>query len=382
MNEQPATSRRSLASGICPAQDIRRLIGDGVIHADRDIPESHIQPASLDLRLGTRAYRVRASFLPGPGDRVIDKVTALGMHEIDLSQGAVLEKECVYIVPLVESVRLPDDVSGIANPKSSTGRLDIFTRLITDGSDGVSAEFDRIRRGYHGPLFAEICPRAFSVKVAVGTRLNQLRLRRGEPTSSDVAMRVLNDTVGLSDQDMHGEAISGGVPFSVNLIGDDNDGLVGYRAKRHTGVIDLEKIAHYDQRDFWEPLYVRCGEGLILNPGDFYILASKEAVRVPQDHAAEMVAYDTLVGEFRVHYAGFFDPGFGVFEDNRQGTRAVLEVRSHEVPFMIEDGQVVGRLVYERLINVPDKIYGVGIGSNYARQALTLAKQFKSPDAN
>ncbi len=365
--------------GILPTQAIRTLIAEGIISSDKEIPESQIQPASLDLRLGDKAYRVRASFLPGPGARVMDTVATLGMHEIDLSEGAVLEKECVYIVPLEESVDLPPGLYGIANPKSSTGRLDIFTRLITDGAKDLPSEFDRIREGYRGPLYAEICPRAFAVKVIAGTRLNQLRLRRGAASSSDIAMRQLNNTVGLTDQNLSEQDISGGVPFSVNLSGENSDGLVGYRAKRHTGIIDLEKIAHYDWQDFWEPLYVRKSEGLILNPGDFYILASKEAVRVPNDHAAEMVAYDTLVGEFRVHYAGFFDPGFGVFDDGRPGTRAVLEVRSHDVPFVLEDGQVVGRLVYEPLTDIPDKVYGIDIGSNYASQALTLAKQFRTP---
>jgi len=380
MTDVEMKSPRREFTGICPAQEIRALIAQGVIKAGVEIPEEQIQPASLDLRLGSKAYRVRASFLPAGGVQVMDKVAALGMHEIDLSPGAVLERECVYIVPLEESVHLPDGLSGIANPKSSTGRLDIFTRLITNGAEDRASEFDRVRAGYTGPLYAEISPRAFSVKVTPGTRLNQLRLRYGEPSFSDSDMRRLNDSVALTDSGMGGQDIAGGVPFSVDLSGETKDGLIGYRAKRHTGVIDLAKIAHYDGRDFWEPLYVRSGEGLVLNPGDFYILASKEAVRVPMDHAAEMVAYDTLVGEFRVHYAGFFDPGFGVSDDGRAGTRAVLEVRSHEVPFVIDDGQIVGRLVYERLTDVPDKIYGAGIGSNYANQTLTLAKQFIKPD--
>jgi len=380
MEKHSSLSIATPDDGICPSQDIRRLISTGNIHADHMIPEDHIQPASLDLRLGAKAYRVRASFLPGKGTRVMERVAALGMHEIDLSEGAVLEKECVYIVPLCELLALPDGLSGVANPKSSTGRLDIFTRLITDGAADMPSEFDRVRDGYHGSLFAEICPRAFSVKVASGSRLNQLRLRRGSPSASDSAMRDLNDQIPLTDAVTDDLDISGGVPFSVDLSGENERGLVGYRAKRHTGVIDLSRIAHYEGQDFWEPLYVRRGEGLVLNPGDFYILASKESVRVPIDHAAEMVAYDTLVGEFRVHYAGFFDPGFGISSDARAGTRAVLEVRIHDVPFVIEHGQVVGRLVYERLTEVPDKIYGVDIGSNYANQALTLAKQFKTPD--
>ncbi len=368
--------------GVCPAQEINKLIADGVVQAGVRISEDQIQPASLDLRLGSRAYRVRASFLPGTGMRVMDKIISLGMHEIDLSQGAVLEKECVYIVPLEEALDLPKTMSGFANPKSSTGRLDIFTRLITDGADDNPSEFDRVRVGYKGPLYAEISPRAFSVKITSGARLNQLRFRYGNSSSSDMAMRNLNETVGLTDGDMRDHDIVGGVPFSVDLSGENSDGLVGYRAKRHTGVIDLAKIAHYDWRDFWEPLYVRDREGLVLNPGDFYILASKEAVRVPLDHAAEMAAYDTLVGEFRVHYAGFFDPGFGVFDDGRVGTRAVLEVRSHDVPFLIEDGQIVGRLVYERLTEIPDRVYGTDMGSNYANQTLTLAKQFKTSDSS
>ena len=279
----------------------------------------------------------------------------------------------------MESVVLGHRVSGMANPKSSSGRLDVFTRLIADGA----IEFDRLRPAYKGPLYAEISPRAFSIVVRQGTALNQLRLRRGSPTSSDTAMRRLHEEVSLVDAAPGDENISKGIAVTVDLAeakaDTGADALIGYKARPHASLIDVDKVGHYNPAEFWEPLYAGRHGVLILNPGDFYILASKESVTVPPDHAAEMRAYDTLVGEFRVHYAGFFDPGFGYADSGGKGSRAVLEVRSHEVPFVLEDGQVVGRLVYERLTEVPDKIYGAGIGSSYQRQTLALAKQFKRP---
>jgi dCTP deaminase len=265
-------------------------------------------------------------------------------------------------------------VSGMANPKSSAGRLDIFTRLITDGT----TEFDRVREAYKGPLYAEVSPRAFSVVVRTGDRLCQLRIRRGNPAPSDTATRRLHEEVQLVGG---GDAvdIARGVAFSVDLRGATEGGLIGYRAKQHTGLIDISKIGHYDPLEFWDPVHAERNGTVLLNPGDFYILASREAVTVPPDHAAEMTAYDTRVGEFRVHYAGFFDPGFGYADSGGEGSRGVLEVRSHDVPFALEHGQVVGRLVYERLTEIPDKIYGTGIGSSYQRQGLRLAKQFRQP---
>ena len=274
---------------------------------------------------------------------------------------------------MIEALSLSSRISGTANPKSSTGRLDVFTRLITDGA----TEFDRVKGGYKGPLYAEISPRAFSILVRKGSRLNQLRFRRGSPAHSDSALRRLHEEVRLVHSAEGRENIDRGIAITVDLTGADGGDLVGYRARKHTGVIDVEKIDHYAVPDFWEPVRARGDKGLILDPNDFHILASKEAVTVPPDHAAEMVPYDTLVGEFRVHYAGFFDPGFGYSDAGGAGSRAVLEVRSHEVPFVIEDGQVVGRLVYERLTDVPDRLYGRDIGSSYQRQGLMLAKQFK-----
>ncbi len=309
-----------------------------------------------------------------------EKIDALAMHRFELGDhGAVLERGCVYIVELMETLALRKRTSAIANPKSSIGRIDVFTRLITD--HGV--EFDRVRANYQGPLYAEISPRTFSILVRTGDRLNQIRIKRGTPLSSDDAMRRLNERDMLVDPGLEREEIKKGVPITVDLAGAAEGAVIGYRARKHAGLIDLRRIHHYEPDDFWHPLHASRDRSLVLDPGEFYILASKQAVRVPGDHAAEMLAYDTAMGEFRVHYAGFFDPGFGHPEAggagrDGEGTRAVLEVRSHEVPFVLEDGQRVGRLIYERLIARPDRLYGTGIGSSYQRQGLALSKHFRA----
>jgi dCTP deaminase len=358
-----------MAEGVLPSQTLRAMIAEGAIAADPPVSPDQIQPASLDLRLGQVAYRVRASFL-GQGRRVAERIAEFEMHRVDLTQGAVLEKGCVYVVPLLEHLALPPDVSAVANAKSSTGRLDLLTRTIADG--GV--EFDRIAPGYTGPLYAEICPRSFSVLVRQGQRLNQIRFRRGHAALTDAALAELHAREGLVD----GQAvISDGLGFSVDLRPKAGD-LVGYRAKPHTGVIDLDRIGAYDPADFWEELHSRDGR-LILDPGAFYILVSRESVTIPPDHAAEMAPYLAVAGEFRVHYAGFFDPGFGHHSAGGAGSRGVLEVRCHEVPFVLEDGQIVGRLVYERMAEVPDTLYGAGLASNYQGQGLKLSKHFRAP---
>ena len=366
---------QKFTTGILPSQTIRELIQSGGIQSDMPIPNEQIQPASMDLRLGKIAYRVRGSFLPGPQSTVRKRLEDFTMHEIDLSEGAVLEKGCVYLTQLQESLQLKKDTSGMANPKSSTGRLDIFTRVITD----YSGEFDRIPAGYKGPLYAEISPLTFSVKVCTGSRLSQLRLRRGSPPSFQTSMRRLHERTPLvaGSGVANADITSTGVAFTVDLEGDPETGIIGYKAKRHADVIDVDKIGHYEIQDFWDPIRESGQCNLTLDTDDFYILASKEFVSVPPDHAAEMRPYDTFVGEFRVHYAGFFDPGFGYDATGGRGSRAVLEVRSHDVPFLLDDGQVVGRLVYERLTTVPDQLYGQDIGSNYQKQWLKLSKHFK-----
>jgi len=351
---------------------LRALLRTGELAAPAGIDEDQIQPASVDLRLGRTAYRVRASFLPGKSARVEDRLADLEMHKMDISGGAVLERGCVYIVPLLEGLALKRRTSAMGNPKSSTGRLDVFTRLITD----YGTEFDRVREGYNGPLYVEVSPRTFSVLVRKGSRLNQIRIRRGSPPTGDDTLRRLQEEHRLVDS-ISAEEIRDGVPVSMDLVGDRSGGVIGYKAKSHAGLIDVDRVRHYDVHDFWEPVLAPRKGGLVLDPADFYILASRESVKVPPMLAAEMVAYDALVGEFRVHYAGFFDPGFGDPQAGGQGSHAVLEVRSYEVPFVIEHGQVVGRLVYERLTEPPARLYGAGMNSSYQRQGIALSKHFK-----
>ena len=361
------------STGILPSHILKRLIrARREVLATDEINDEQIQPASVDLRLGPVAYRIRASFLPGRDARVADKLRELSIHEIDLRAGAVLETGCVYLVPLIERLELSFRVSGVANPKSSTGRLDVFTRLITDHA----IAFDRVPEGYHGPLYAEISPRTFPILVRRGSRLNQLRLRHGSPQFTDTQLKRLHEEVGLVD----GTAdIEGGLALSVDLSGETLTRQVGWRARRHAGVIDIDKRAAYDPLDFWDPVHVRKESHIILDPDEFYILASREAVSIPPDFAAEMMPFNPLVGEFRVHYAGFFDPGFGHEAGHGRGARAVLEVRSREVPFVLEHGQIIGRLVFERLTDTPPQVYGAALGSNYQRQGLKLSKHFVLP---
>ena len=357
-----------MRQGVIPSHMIETMVASGQILVSERLQDDQVQPASLDLRLGTTAYRVRASFLAGQTATVAERLREFEMHRIDLSEGAVLEKGCVYLVPLMEGLNLPTDIEAVANAKSSTGRLDLLTRTITDHGK----EFDRIVKGYTGPLYAEICPRSFSVLVRPGMRLNQIRFRAGHAVLSDQALKELHARTPL----VSGEAlIQDGLGFSVDLSASRN-GLVGYRAKPHTGVIDLGKIAAYEPADFWEEIRTE-DQKIILDPGAFYILVSQEAVTIPPEYAAEMAPYLAMVGEFRVHYAGFFDPGFGHAAANGQGSRGVLEVRCHEAPFVLEHGQVVGRLVYEAMFATPSQLYGRELASNYQGQGLKLSKHFK-----
>ena len=356
-------------SGVLADHQLRNLVDCGAITATVAITDSQIQPASLDLRLGAKAYRVRASFLAGQNRTVIERLADFQMHAIDLSQGAVLEKGCVYVVPLLESLSLPLKITAAASAKSSIGRLDLLTRIITD--HGI--EFDRVPAGYNGPLFVEICPRSFSIVARMGQMLNQIIFRQGQTFMSDDDLRRLHAVTPI----VSGEpVISDGLGFSVDLE-PTNHTLVGYRAKPHTGVIDLSLVSHYDPDDFWEQVHTKDG-WIILDPGAFYILVSRESIVIPPMQAAEMAPYLAMVGEFRVHYAGFFDPGFGYAATGGSGSRGVLEVRCHEAPFVLEHGQIVGRLVYEHMSAIPTKLYGSDIKSNYQGQGLKLSKHFKS----
>ena len=336
------------AAGILPSQQIEALIVAGGLTAPGGVDPDQVQPASLDLRLADRAWRVRASFLQRPGEPVRTRIDELAMHELDLARGAVFERGCVYIAELQEQVRLPAGVSARANPKSSTGRLDVFVRLLTDGQPA----FDDVADGYAGPMYLEIAPQTFSVLARTGTRLSQLRLRRGAPKPLDASA------------------------VSVDLSGQ----IVGYRARRHAGLVDPADPlqAGYDPADFWEPMSVRHG-GLLLDPGEFYILSSREKIEIPVLQAAEVEKRRTRPRGRRVsghHYAGFFDPGIGAVEAGGEGSRAVLEVRSHETPFLLEHGQTVARLTFEALAERPARLYGAG-GSHYQRQGLRLSKHFR-----
>lgn len=377
------TTEPSRIRGMLPSQEIRELIANRHIYGFPGITEQQIQPASLDLRLGDVGYRVQASFVPQ--NSTVERGIAdagLAMSRVDLTRTTVLEKGCVYIFPLLEELDLPEEVSAQANPKSSTGRLDIFTRLITDYGEA----FETVRPGYKGKLYAEIASRTFTVVVRAGMTLNQLRFLRGKPKPSDRATLALERSARenegaliYGDEGIPGRAqiINKSVTLSVNLRGHDSSEIVAYRAKKNAPIIDLANLNYYVPEDFWDACYDPGKRGLILEAGDFYILASKEKVSVPPDWAAEMVSMDQQFGEFRIHYAGFFDPGFGFGSGDVKGTRAVLEVRAHEVPFLIKDGQKMGRLMYIPLRSIPDKIYGANIGSNYQRQGLALSKHFK-----
>jgi dCTP deaminase len=372
-----AAAATAKGEGILPDGAIRGLIAAGHIDLAEPAAPGQLQPASLDLRLGAKATRVRASFLPGPEFSVTEKLSQLALHEFDITGGAVLETSCVYIVPLLESLDLPADIAASANPKSSTGRLDIFTRVITD----QARAFDQMPEGYCGPLYLEVSPRTFPILVRKGSRLSQIRFRRGNAVLDDAALAELHASDVLASGSPR---FINGLALSIDLNGDlggGRGGLVGYRAKRYTGVIDVDRVGAYDVADFWEP--IRRGERpeIVLDPAQFYILVSGEAVHVPPGYAAEMVPFDPLVGEFRVHYAGFFDPGFGHGPAGGHGSRAVLEVRSHEVPFILEHGQTIGRLVYEPLAAPPENLYGAALGSNYQAQGLKLSKHFRAAAA-
>ena len=358
-------------TGLLPYQQIRALIRDNEIWSEVDILPGQVQPASLDLRLGAVAYRVRASFLPGENSTVAEKIQQFALHEIDLTKSAVLERDCVYVVPLLERLRLPSRIAAAANPKSSTGRLDIFTRLITDRGRA----FDEVPAGYQGQLYAEIVPRTFSVIVRQGTRLSQIRFRRGSAGSSGANLRRLQEQYRLVD-DEHAVIRGEGIAVTLDLAsrGERASSAGRPEAWRAGGCGCAGPLRPLD---FLGPHHAQARPRLVLDPADFYILATREAVMVPPDHAAEMIAYDTQVGEFRVHYAGFFDPGFGYDPAGGQGSRAVLEVRSRDVPFVLEHGQTVGWLRYERLAATPDRLYGMPLGSHYQGQGLQLGRQFK-----
>ena len=365
--------------GLFGRRKIKAMARRKLIVTTKALEEQQFQPASLDLRLSKEAYRVRASFLPGRTRTVKEHLSTLNPEPISLAgDGAVLEKGIVYIARIAEHLALLPSISGAANPKSSTGRLDIFTRLIVNRAEA----FDEVPLGYRGDLWLEISPRSFSVRVREGSKLNQIRFRNRNSQQMDRLKFALTDdelrrshaSSPLVDRDLE---VREGLVLRVALSGSSND-AIGYRAIKNGDVIDVDRPGAYAAEDFWEPIRARDDGRLILDPDEFYILASRERMQIPADLAAEMAPIDPAIGEFRVHYAGFFDPGFGQGADGLPAARAVLEVRSRDVPFLLEDGQPVGRLVYERLADAADELYGAGSTSNYQHQGLKLSKHFRS----
>lgn len=376
-----------ISTGVLSSAEIKNAIDTGVIRSvDTPIDDDQIQPASLDLRLGKKVYRLISSFLPEDSS-VEKKLHSTGrygsdlvMYETDISEGGILEKGHVYLIPLQEELRLPGRMRARANPKSTTGRLDIFARVITDSNP----RFDDIAPGYKGQLFVEVMPRSFAIKVEAGLSLVQLRLARGESELTDPGLKRLHAKekllfLGSEHLGKKETLINDGLFMSVDLSGDARGGLIGYKSKKNSHVVDLTKKDHYKITDFWEPIHKSNARGgLILEPEEFYILSSKERIRIPMGYAAEMIAYEAGSGELRTHYAGFFDPGFGYGATGEiDGSKAVLEVRAHDVPFMITDGQSFCKLKFEKMAGRPDKVYGMGIGSSYQGQGIALSKQFK-----
>ena len=364
--------------GILPTRWLREAANDDVIFTERyKIPEANFQPATLDLRLGETAHRLRCSFLPDSSS-VMEKLADLGMEEIDLRDGAILERNRPYLIPLIEEMRLPDYIQAKTNPRSSTGRLDIFTRVITDHSH----KFDEIASGYQGRLYLEVVSRSFTIKVQTGLSLNQLRLFKGDPRCQPGEVRQLHREQpvvlargGQIDQ-LSEPGDDNSVNLGVDLIGHPNG--VGYRAKKNSNLLDLSRRDYYDPGDYWEAVVAEKTNRIVLEPEEFYLLTAAESVRVPPEYAVEMTAFDPSSGELRTHYAGFFDPGFG-FGDNGKltGVQPVMEVRAHDVPFMIEHGQKVCTLTYEKMLEAPDKLYGPKIGSSYQGAGLVLSGHFK-----
>lgn len=365
-------------SGVVPSQGLAQAIEEGWISSgDYRIRPESIQPASLDLRLADHAWALRCSFLPSSGTSVMDRVSDLALDRVDLRDGATLERDRPYLIPLLEELALPPHVRAKANPKSSTGRLDVFTRVITDGNH----RFDEIPAGYHGRLYLEVVPRSFAVRVQERLSLNQLRLAAGDPRVGDRELERIHDEFPLLYIDQHalpsGDlSISDGLFLSVDLSGPHNR-VVGYRAKKNSYRLDMAAIHHYRWRDYWEPVMPEAKGRIVLDPEVFYLLISAEGVCVPPNYAAEMMAYDPTAGELRTHYAGFFDPGFGYDPTGKRfGSRAALEVRARDVPFMVEHRQPICKLGFEHMLAVPDRLYGSDVGSNYQGQETMLSKHF------
>jgi len=378
VEREDAARAAARPAGVLPSQLLREAIArEWMVAGQWRIPSESVQPASVDLRLGDHAWALRCSFLPDSDSTVEEKIEGLAFERIDLRDGATLERDRPYLVPLIEELRLPDGIRAKANPKSSTGRLDVFTRVLTDRNH----RFDEIAAGYHGKLYLEVVPRTFAIRVKTGLALNQVRLMHGDARLSDDELVVLHRDCPLLYRDaqpLPGSELSVGDGLFVSLdVSGSAESIVGYRAKKNSLPIDLTRVGSLRWQDFWEPVHPETGGRIVLEPEVFYLLLSAEGVSIPPSYAAEMLAYDPTAGELRTHYAGFFDPGFGYSRDRTvHGSRAALEVRARDVSFMVEHRQPVCKLAFERMVEEPDVLYGEDIGSNYQGQQTMLSKHF------
>lgn len=365
-------------SGVLPSQWIRAAITDKIITACADITTGQVQPNSLDLRIGAVGYRVQCSFLPGEVG-IEQKLSRFKWYEFTLpDDGVVLERNQAYLFPLCERLDLPDAIYARANPKSTTGRLDVFTRLVTEYGTG----FDEVPAGYHGALYLEVVPRSFAVRARAGDSFAQIRFQTGDPALTyQETVRLLDSDDIILAHDMRtlrarDLSVNSGIILSISL--PENKKTIGFQARKNTPPIDLRAIGQARVWHHWDRI-LGDGRPIILEPDEFYIFASRELVRLPPQFCAEMVPFDASSGEVRTHYAGFFDSGFGYAAGHpadRSAAAVVLEVRSRDVPFLIEDGQPLFRVNLLRNTEEPDLLYGADLSSNYQSQRLRLSKQF------
>ena len=350
-------------------EDYNDLFKDNNINCNK-YTSSQIQPSSLDLTLSEECYEIEASFL-SPNHNIRDKLNNIINKKIDLNEVYIFKKNITYIVRLNEKLNLKNDIFGKCNPKSSTGRLDIFCRAILNFSD----EYEKIPLNYNGEIFLEITPRSFNIALIKGDSLNQMRLiYQNHDYVDDESLHnfhnidpIIFDEFGNTNV----ADISSGLKISVDLKKINKTSA--YIAKDNAPVLHYDKINSHKVADFWDTIKTK-DDYLIIKPGKFYILKSKQKIRIPKTMAGEMKPYDTGIGDFRVHYAGFFDPGFG----DPFGSYAVLEVKTNEVPFILNDGQVIAKIQYEKLNKETKVVYGSNIKSNYQNQELALSKHFEA----
>ena len=363
-------------------QTLLRIYGgvSPLITADTALCDDQIQMASIDLSLKGPVYGMRASGLPRRGETVRSRIDASAKtgYTFNLTgEDKLLSRRQTYIIPLNEGLKLPPGFAARFSPKSSTGRVDVLARILADGIphfDSVPAE------GYRGPLYLEVTPLSCDILLRSGQSLMQMRLRQGDSLVSANDLVTLQAEKGIvwgkDGKPIAPEKLSlaeHGLYMHVDL---DRD-IVGFMARDPIlAELSFAKSDFYDPYDFWEPITRPKGGSIVLNPGRFYLLATKERVKVPSNICGDIAAYDASTGEFRTHYAGFFDPGFGGSKPEERGTVGVMEVRGREIPFELQDNQPVCRMDFQWLDEVPNRLYGAG--NNYTGEQPSLGKFFRN----